>query len=429
MKKRFKVAGLLVTTLLLCLGLSVPVVWGLTCGNISGTVTDSTTARVASVTVNIYHAANHMLVETVSTNPDGSYFAYNLPAGSYKVEFDPSNTGGDYLKQWYTTKTDFSSANSVTVTAGDTTSDINAILNPGGSISGTVTGTTAPGGLLGVTVTIYDSSGAVVGAVSSNDNGSYIYTGLSAGSYKVRFNRDTAGCSEVIWYNAKSDITTADPVTVTVGTETTGIDAVFPTATIKGTVTSGVMPAFYASVVVHDAVTGNRVDSAMTSILPDGTNYQFNDLPPGSYKIKFSSPSPYTPFQYVTKWYNDKYSKATATPVDVTGGQTAIINTTLEQGGTISGTVKDSVSAAVIPGVNVIAYDSVTGEQPLPVVTNASGTYTLQGLRTGQSYLIRFLFSGYIEKWYDNKNDQATATPVPVPNTTPVTGIDAKLVA
>ena len=71
------------------------------------------------------------------TDASGTYTVTGLPAGTYKVQF--SDASG-YLEQWYNNKPDYESATEVQVSAGNTTTGIDARLIEGGKISGTVTG-------------------------------------------------------------------------------------------------------------------------------------------------------------------------------------------------------------------------------------------------------------------------------------------------
>lgn len=429
MNRQIQIVSMFVAVLLTWLTLPAPVAWG-ACGSISGTISD-VLGPLGDVDVKVYHQ-NHTLIGSTTTNwEDGTYTVGGLPPGSYKVEFDTRYASGSpngYLPQWYNAKGGFSAATPVTVSSGADTPGIDATLAEGGSISGTVTGTTAPG-INGVTVTAFDPTGTAVGSTTTELDGTYSITALPTGSYMVRFSRDATACSGVIWYQARTDISSADPVPVTVGYPTTGIDAHFPTATIRGTVTNGTMPLYFAFVTVYDAVGGAIVDSANTNA---SGYYEFADLPPGSYKIKYGSPPPaYSPTQYVTTWYKNRYSKVTADIVTVVDGAVVTADAIMEQGGSIKGTVTDSVTHAPLSSVAVYAYDSVTGDLAAATITDLSVTvtYTLQGLRPGSSYQIQFITSQYVTQWYRNKVSQAAADPVAVPALTPpVTGIDAALV-
>ena len=424
MKRVFQAGRLIMAVLLLFLGQSIPGVWGATCGSISGKVTNQTATAVGSVTVNIYDAGNHVIAGRGSSGVDGRYTVIGLPAGSYKVEFDSGGIS-DYLTQWYGAKSDFTSANVVSVASGGDTLDINATLAHGGSIAGTVSSSTTPGmGIPGVVSTIYNSAtNTAIGSTATGAGGSYLFTRLPTGSYKVRFSRGAEGCFGVTWYNARPDSATADPVPVTAGSGTSGINAFFPTGTINGTVTAanGATPLFQASVRVKDAATGTYSTTRNTTA---AGNYEFTDLSPGSYKIQFSSPVTAVP--YVTEWYIDKYSEATADSVALAAGETKTANASLAPGGTITGVVTDSSTGAGIMFATVMAYDSV--DQVASAVTDDTGAYTLNGLRTGGSYKIQFTHGGHVSQWYANKSTQPEADPVAVPTLTPVTGINARLV-
>ena len=112
-------------------------------GEISGTVTSADKpGGVAGVDVYVYDLA-HTSYGSATTDSDGKYEVGKLFAGSYRVEFAP---GGDYLDEWYDNQTSFASANTVTVTEGTATTDINASLEKNIAISGTVTSVPSPAG-------------------------------------------------------------------------------------------------------------------------------------------------------------------------------------------------------------------------------------------------------------------------------------------
>ena len=426
MLKTFKNFSLLILILLLCLGLSTPLAWG-AFGSISGTVTDSTGATLDGIKVNVYHQ-NHVLIASAPTNVDGIYSLDYLPEGSYKVEFMPDQIPGipGYLSQWYGNKNDFTSATLVAVTSGTITANINASLTIGGSISGSVTGTTAPGGLVGITVTIYDATNTAVGDTVTGITGTYNYANLPAGkNYKVRFSRDAQLCTADVWYSAKVDISTSNPIEVIAGQITTGINALLPSGKLQGTIVNsatGIGMVGFIPVNVYAAATGTFIDNVYSTYLTGIFN--FVDLAPGNYKLQIISPLA----QYPTTWYDGKYTISNADSITIVDGATATANVTLLSGGSIAGKVSDVSGGAGISGVRVEAYDSVTGDKVTFATTSASGTYTLQGLPVGQSYKIKFTLSGYDTQWYNNSVDQITAIPVTVISaTSPVTSINATL--
>jgi hypothetical protein len=175
----------------------------------------------------------------LATAADGSYTVTGLPAGAeYQVYFyAPDATGGSsdsagYVDQIWKNQPTSGTPTLVSVTAGATTSGIDAALSAAGTITGTVTD--AAGQLLeSAEVYYYSPTTGVSGAVWTAADGSYTFGGVPAGTdYQVCFNASWAiggssatGYVDQCWQN--QPITgTPTPVTVTGGAPTAGIDAV-----------------------------------------------------------------------------------------------------------------------------------------------------------------------------------------------------------
>jgi hypothetical protein len=206
-------------------------------GAISGTVTDAagTHHGLENVSVNVWSQTGAQGYAT--TSADGSYTVTGLPTGTdYAVCFTgPDATGGSsapgYLDQCYNHQPTWDTANPVAVTAGSTTTGINAALLSAGAISGTVTdagGTHHGLADVGVDVT----SGEFYGNTITDADGSYTIKGLPAGTdYQVCFTDygATGGSSESGYlsqcYLNQPDSSSATPVVVTLGTTRTGINA------------------------------------------------------------------------------------------------------------------------------------------------------------------------------------------------------------
>ncbi len=88
--------------------------------------------------------------------------------------------------------------------------------------------------------------------------------------------------------------------------------------------------------------------------------------------------------------------------MSVTASETTSgVNFALAMGGNITGAVWDAATGAPLSSVNVYVYNS-SGSSMGSVSTNASGTYSKNGLPTG-TYYVRTLNSlGYIDELYDN---------------------------
>jgi len=123
-------------------------------------------------------------IATTVTEDDGSYEFTGLDAGTYSVDF-PTEVGGKVL---------------VDSNVGD--GDEPAVS--------------------GVTVELLDENGMVVATEVTGTDGTYIFTGLTAGDYQVRF-PSAVGALVLIDPNAGDDTSDSDAVDNNDGTATTGV--------------------------------------------------------------------------------------------------------------------------------------------------------------------------------------------------------------
>ncbi|MBN2569555.1 MAG: carboxypeptidase regulatory-like domain-containing protein, partial [Deltaproteobacteria bacterium] len=137
-------------------------------------------------------------------------------------------------------------------------------------------------------------------------------------------------------------------------------------------------------------------------------NYTISGVPSGidmylSTDAQCVGSSSYT---YVNEYYDNL-------PIYTCEGATAVsagssgINFALEEGGSISGTVTDADTSALIPGVYVFAWTDCGGPQVSGGWTDVDGNYTIHGLPTDASYIIGTDASGsgqsYFNEFYDNQ--------------------------
>ena len=119
---------------------------------------------------------------------------------------------------------------------------------------------------------------------------------------------------------------------------------------------------------------------------------------------------------YMTEYYNDALDEADADLVAVTATSVTGINAALVVGGKITGTVRDTASAP-LQFISVTAYRLIDGEWDFhdSVSTNASGVYTLDGLRAG-TYRVGFrdFNDTYLDEFYVDKDTVESAADVPV---------------
>jgi hypothetical protein len=139
-------------------------------------------------------------VAHAKTQSTGNYAMPSVPAGSYTVEF-VGCPNPYWVYQYYNDQYSLATATPVTVTAGSTTTGINAQLVLGGQITGTVTDNSSPPVALAkicVTATFAgDSSGGpsvhassslpTSFATTTNSSGGYAINGVPAGPYNMAF--------------------------------------------------------------------------------------------------------------------------------------------------------------------------------------------------------------------------------------------------
>jgi uncharacterized membrane protein/protocatechuate 3,4-dioxygenase beta subunit len=358
---------------------------------------------------------------SVKTNKDGSYIIRGLPPGNYRVEVDPSNT--DYIREYYSSTYDYSSAASVPVTAGITTPGIDFLLETGGRISGIVTRASDGNPVAGLMVSANDFAASRWGSsAKTNNDGSYLIRGLPAGNYRVSISTyGTEYASE--YYNDTYDHRSAAQVPVTADVTTPDINfSLELSGSISGTVIRDAdnQPIPYIGVYAIDIASGTLRNSACTNA--DGT-YTITNLPPGTYRVfAYAYDCVSGNFtEYASEYYDNSYDKDSATPVPVNPGEdTPDISFSLGIGGSISGVVKREIDGQPISNVYVLALNPAIANwmedyELKYAVTQTDGTYTIKGLLE-KDYLVYVYTFGtdYTAEWYDNTFYKKTALPVAV---------------
>lgn len=385
--------------------------------SITGMVTDSVSgAPVAGVEVVAYAAANGNWAISATTDSSGVYTVKGLD-GNCKVRF----SGGGYIEQWYSADGG-GVATAVTAVAPNTTNGINVSMVKGGSIAGTVTDSTTGAGIPYLPVYAYvPGSGSYLSYDYTDSTGAYTLSGLSSGSYQVRFD---GGDYVAQWYGGGIDQATAATVAVTAPDTTGGIDiALAKGGSITGTVTARETGArlYDVQVVAYDAVTGKDITYGYTN---SSGIYTIRQLPSGTYRLKF-----YGQYagNFLDQWYSNKSRESLADIVTVAAPATVgNINISMEKGATITGTVTDSTNNTPVAGVAVTIYDA-SGSAVRYGTTDSTGAYSVTGLASG-SYRLSFMASPYAPQWYDGKDYKGSATAVSVTAPATVANINVRLI-
>lgn len=310
------------------LDLSYPAPTYVVSGAVSGAVT-------AGVTITLSGAAN----ATTLTAADGSY-SFPVPNGSYTLT--PSLAGYVF------------SPGSLPVT-------VNGANQPGMSftsapvphaIAGKISGAVASG----VTVTLTGAASAVTTTVF---DGSYAFTGLVDGNYRVTPTADGYAFSP-----AYLDVSVS-------GADRTGQDLAAAVVAVPHAIRGTVSGAVGAGVTV--ALSG--ASSAVTATGPDGS-YAFTGLADGSYTVTpslpgyvFSPPSLDVPLAGADQVGQDFTSSAVQSPHAITG----------------------TISGVVASGVPV----TLSGPASALTTTGFDGSYAFTGL-AGGNYTVTPALAGYV---------------------------------
>ena len=154
-------------------------------GEITGTVLDGSTDTPIEGAEVCARAGNGFLFEDCAlSGAGGRYTVLKLASGAYTVRF----SAADFVVQYYHEAGTTEEAEPVAVTAGSTTSAINASLEQGAAITGRVTSAKTGDPLDEIRVcAVAESVGASELCARSGPSGEYSITGLAPGEYSVSF--------------------------------------------------------------------------------------------------------------------------------------------------------------------------------------------------------------------------------------------------
>jgi hypothetical protein len=242
-------------------------------GALTGKVTNSSGTGVAGVKVSACDINGNIIaaIPEAVTAADGSYTVNMIPAGSYKIKFRASSLG--YVDLWFRydkSSGSLANANTVSVTAGATTSLTTAVLYLP-QISGKVTNMSGQA-LTGVSVQLLDSttfnSIPNFTSVQTLADGSYVIGGIPAGNYIVYFNDKTLIYAKQ-YYNLKASPELANPVAFST-TVKTNINGVL--GTILPTITAFSVPAASTTLVVSGiSITATQLNGITGYLLTENT--------------------------------------------------------------------------------------------------------------------------------------------------------------
>jgi carboxypeptidase family protein len=357
------------------------------------------------------------------TNAGGEYTLAGFATGEYTVVFLPPE-GSSYVFEFYSAKASEEEADKVKVTAGATSTGIDAALAAGGQIAGRVTDATSKAALGNVAVCIEldEPPFGFFGCPLTNASGEYVASGLPSGKYLVGFHPQE-GNYVAQYYNGKASEGEADLVDVTSGAATPNVNAALAGGgEIHGTVTAAATAAPVSANVC--AQSGGFGYCASTNA---SGQYAIEGLPTGEYVVEFSAPPAEN---YLNQYYSGKQSFGEATKVSVKVAETRTgIDAALQAAGRITGRVTAAGDGAPLANIRVCPTPGFLLQCG---VSDASGEYVIAGLST-RSYTVEFEALEGAGNWafqyYNGKAVEGEADPVEVKAGATAAGIDAAMLA
>lgn len=269
----------------------------------------------------------------------------------------------------------------------------------------------------------YEYSSLWMNTTSTDANGAYEFTDLSAGDIYIRANQWTFGSShntdyEGEWYGGGVSCNEAVPVTVTSGGNTANIDFTLEEGgSISGVVyeNDGITPIEGLWVHAVSSLCGVFPDLIGSAYTDDSGGYVINGLHGGDVYIRVTNSGK----NYIGQSFDNVIDCNEADSVTVVAGEnTDNIDFRLNEGAIISGSVYESDEVTPVNGLIVYAYLEQCGETAIGSGhTNINGAYSIPGMPSEGVYLLAsedwFLNYNYLEEeWYNNAHSCDEADPV-----------------
>lgn len=290
-------------------------------GTITGTISEGNGSVIEGVQVCAEAVDFSASGGCTSTDQNGAYELRGLAPVEMLVRFDAGGT--EYVGEWWNDQTSREAADPIIVTSGETTPNIDAQLAVGGAIEGVVTADTGVGAPLEfVSVTVSTEDRRFSQGVTTDSEGRYRVSGLPTGTYYVQFYPGFDSEYVPEYWNDAPDWASAEPVSVTAGSTTSGISAALTRgATVTGMVTDSAGDGV-DGVEVYLAPNGALADYAgYFASTDDNGEYAVTGVRPGTYKVLFVATS--TTPALRSEWWNDTQLAASAADLTVVSDETS----------------------------------------------------------------------------------------------------------
>ncbi|MCP4344023.1 MAG: hypothetical protein GY795_00675 [Desulfobacterales bacterium] len=379
---------------------------------ISGIVTDQKGGPVEGIWVYATDYSTGEWGDCTRTRSDGSYIITGLLPGTYKVYTEDSlNCFGGF----YSDTDNPDSAAPVEVTTDQPASGTDFSLVQGGQISGVVKNTKGVP-VNGIRIDTFDfSTGEPAGTSLTLSDGSYTIKMLQPGTYRVFTGVGGAGFFEK-YYNNKYYYDLADPVNVSAGQTTPGMDFVLEPGEAAIEAGENIKVVFSRPM---DPATVN----ADTLFVTTGTGYYARTVDGTvTYAGLTATFIPGTPLDEYPH-----YAVTVSTDIkDINGHSLQHDYTYTRAWESISGRVSDARNETPVQKATVYAYSYPDRHLEGYTSARSDGSYVMAKLSPGK-YKVYAKHPDYINEYYDNTPDTEQATPVEVIAGQETSGTDFRL--
>jgi protocatechuate 3,4-dioxygenase beta subunit len=374
--------------------------------------------------VEILDTTNNSILGIAYVNNDGYWVSDPLIPGSYYVR----NNASGYIAQYYRysdcDSNNYSSCNSsnfttVNHTANQDTQNINFRLRPGGTIKGTVFDSQSEPTY--ATVHIYDETGSYFDQMSTYNDGTFEFTGLSNGIYYISGNNSahlstlhsSTLCSQQNNYATTQCNSATEGIPITVSNYNTRTKNIHLKvgATVSGIIRdSNNLPIPNANV---ELVSSENNYTYKSTLSDSSGNYVISNIKPGSYFVTAEA------YKYATVLFPSHTCNSQSgcnynlgTTINVSGSNSYNnYNINLPQLGNIKFNLKNTANQPVTNGRVIIhnSSDNYIGyqypnDQGTVDIYLSPGTYYFQ-------YLSDYYDNQYISKVYGSNNCYQNCTP------------------
>ena len=340
---------------------------------------------------------------SVSPGQPGTYYVV-ASAQSYVTQLYPSGycpNGGYY----FSSDCDVSHAQTVTVTASGSVSNINFAMSMGQKIFGQVRATdNSP--IASATVQLLQTNGQGLQGALTDAAGHYSFSTVGSGSYVVEAAAngygsqlfDHVACAGPV--QTECNLLLANPVTIT-SHDLIDINFSLPRmSTITGHITDNEgHPLINVQTSVFDA-NGTYVASGSTDMYG---NYTAGPIGTGTFYILASSDHLFTQVYPGIDCTSCGTNVPGATPFTFTAaGQTARADFVMDDLPTLTGRITDASSGLPVSGVQVLVNSqppAISGYSNYSAITDASGYYAIPNIPIG-SYFVWAQSSDHVDQVY-----------------------------